>query len=87
MNSLCKLYLQCLQEKLKREKGETQSDIPKKKEKEETIILRPLNMTDLKEAKNQVNPSSNHIKWNLKRCGSRLTLVNLKNKLMAVQSC
>ncbi|CAD6233536.1 unnamed protein product [Miscanthus lutarioriparius] len=44
-------------EKLKREKGETQSDVPKKKEKEETIILRPLNMTDLKEAKNQVAAS------------------------------
>ncbi|XP_066400777.1 uncharacterized protein [Miscanthus floridulus] len=43
-------------EMLKREKGETQSDIPKKKEKE-TIILRPLNMTDLKEAKNQVAAS------------------------------
>jgi len=62
MNSLCKLYLQCLQEKLKREKGETQSDIPKKKEKE-TIILRPLNMTDLKEAKNQVNPSSYQVEF------------------------
>ena len=62
MNSLCKLYLQCLQEKLKCEKGETQSDIPKKKEKE-TIILRPLNMTDLKEAKNQVNPSSYQVEF------------------------
>jgi hypothetical protein len=57
MNSLCNLYLQSLQEKLKCEKGETPSD-PPKKEKEETIILRPLNMTDLKEAKNQVNPSA-----------------------------
>ena len=62
MNSLCKLYLQCLQEKLKCEKGETQSDVPKKKEKE-TIILRPLNMTDLKEAKNQVNPSSYQVEF------------------------
>jgi hypothetical protein len=61
---------------MKREKGKTPSDLPEKKEKEETIILRPLNMTDLKEAKNQV-----------KRCGRRLTLLNLKNKLMAVQSC
>jgi len=43
-------------EKLKCEKGETPSD-PPKKEKEETIILRPLNMTDLKEAKNQVAAS------------------------------
>lgn len=42
-------------EKLKREKGETPSDLPKKKE--ETITLRPLSMTDLKEAKNQVAAS------------------------------
>jgi len=63
MNSLFKLYLQCFQEKLKREKGETESDVPKKKEKEETIILRPLNMTDLKEAKNQVNPSSYQVEF------------------------
>ncbi|RLN24069.1 uncharacterized protein C2845_PM07G39580 [Panicum miliaceum] len=44
-------------EKLKREKGGTPSDLTKKKEKEEPIILRPLNMTDLKEAKNQVAAS------------------------------
>ncbi|TVU22963.1 hypothetical protein EJB05_32686 [Eragrostis curvula] len=44
-------------EKMKREKGETPSDLPKKKEKEEAIILRPLNMQDLKEAKNQVAAS------------------------------
>ncbi|CAO2175166.1 unnamed protein product [Urochloa humidicola] len=44
-------------EKLKREKGGTPSDPTKKKEKEEPIILRPLNMTDLKEAKNQVAAS------------------------------
>ncbi|WVZ72907.1 hypothetical protein U9M48_021294 [Paspalum notatum var. saurae] len=44
-------------EKLKREKGESPSDLAKKKEKEEAIILRPLNMTDLKEAKNQVAAS------------------------------
>jgi len=44
-------------EKMKREKGKTPSDLPEKKEKEETIILRPLNMTDLKEAKNQVAAS------------------------------
>jgi len=50
---LCSQYLQ---EKLKREKGGAPADLTKKKEKEETIILRPLNMTDLKEAKNQVNP-------------------------------
>jgi hypothetical protein len=74
-------YLQCLQEKLKREKGETPSDLPKKKE--ETITLRPLSMTDLKEAKNQVDPCLT--KRNLKRCGCRLTLFNLKNKLMAVR--
>ncbi|CAO2194282.1 unnamed protein product [Urochloa humidicola] len=44
-------------EKLKRENAGTPSDPTKKKEKEETIILRPLNMTDLKEAKNQVAAS------------------------------
>ncbi|RCV23508.1 hypothetical protein SETIT_5G011800v2 [Setaria italica] len=44
-------------EKLKREKGGAPSDSTKKKEKEEPIILRPLNMTDLKEAKNQVAAS------------------------------
>ncbi|KAG2594742.1 hypothetical protein PVAP13_5KG007700 [Panicum virgatum] len=44
-------------EKLKREKGGTPSELTKKKEKEEPIILRPLNMTDLKEAKNQVAAS------------------------------
>ncbi|CAL4959105.1 unnamed protein product [Urochloa decumbens] len=44
-------------EKLKREKAGTPSDATKKKEKEEPIILRPLNMTDLKEAKNQVAAS------------------------------
>ncbi|PVH39527.1 hypothetical protein PAHAL_5G529300 [Panicum hallii] len=44
-------------EKLKREKGGTPSDLTKKKEKEGPIILRPLNMTDLKEAKNQVAAS------------------------------
>ncbi|KAG2586049.1 spastin-like isoform X2 [Panicum virgatum] len=43
-------------EKLKREKGGAPADLTKKKEKE-TIILRPLNMTDLKEAKNQVAAS------------------------------
>uniref|UniRef100_A0A0A9BBE0 AAA+ ATPase domain-containing protein n=1 Tax=Arundo donax TaxID=35708 RepID=A0A0A9BBE0_ARUDO len=44
-------------EKIKREKGGAPSDPPKKNEKEEAIILRPLNMTDLKEAKNQVAAS------------------------------
>ncbi|KAL6626998.1 hypothetical protein ACP70R_030724 [Stipagrostis hirtigluma subsp. patula] len=44
-------------EKMKREKGETASDLPMKKEKEDAIVLRPLNMTDLKEAKNQVAAS------------------------------
>ncbi|PUZ58769.1 hypothetical protein GQ55_5G534700 [Panicum hallii var. hallii] len=44
-------------EKLKREKGGTPSDLTKKKENEGPIILRPLNMTDLKEAKNQVAAS------------------------------
>ncbi|KAL6874688.1 hypothetical protein ACP4OV_013353 [Aristida adscensionis] len=44
-------------EKMKREKGETPSDPPNRKEKDEAIILRPLNMTDLKEAKNQVAAS------------------------------
>ncbi|XP_062189346.1 uncharacterized protein LOC133892520 [Phragmites australis] len=43
-------------EKMKREKGENPPDLPKKKEKG-GIILRPLNMTDLKEAKNQVAAS------------------------------
>nr|CAB3475681.1 unnamed protein product [Digitaria exilis] len=44
-------------EKLKREKGGIPSDATKKNEKEEPIILRPLNMADLKEAKNQVAAS------------------------------
>ncbi|KAF0921183.1 hypothetical protein E2562_039223 [Oryza meyeriana var. granulata] len=44
-------------EKKKREQGGNSSDAPKTKEKDEAIILRPLNMTDLKEAKNQVAAS------------------------------
>lgn len=57
LNSLWKLCYHYLQEKLKREKGGIPSDATKKNEKEEPIILRPLNMSDLKEAKNQVSPS------------------------------
>ncbi|KAL5226941.1 hypothetical protein ABZP36_015206 [Zizania latifolia] len=41
-------------EKKKQEQGGNSSDAPKMKEKDEAIILRPLNMTDLKEAKNQL---------------------------------
>ena len=44
-------------EKKKREQGGNASDASKMKEKDETIILRPLNMKDLKEAKNQVAAS------------------------------
>lgn len=57
LNSLWNLCYHYLQEKLKREKGGIPSDATKKNEKEEPIILRPLNMSDLKEAKNQVSPS------------------------------
>lgn len=44
-------------EKKQREQGDNPSDPSKIKEKDEAIILRPLNMTDLKEAKNQVAAS------------------------------
>ncbi|KAL5222732.1 hypothetical protein ABZP36_027445 [Zizania latifolia] len=44
-------------EKKKREQEGNPSDAPKMREKDEAIILRPLNMTDLKEAKNQVAAS------------------------------
>uniref|UniRef100_A0A0D9UYI4 AAA+ ATPase domain-containing protein n=1 Tax=Leersia perrieri TaxID=77586 RepID=A0A0D9UYI4_9ORYZ len=44
-------------EKKKREQGGNPSDVSKIKEKDEAIILRPLNMKDLKEAKNQVAAS------------------------------
>uniref|UniRef100_A0A0E0BZA2 AAA+ ATPase domain-containing protein n=1 Tax=Oryza meridionalis TaxID=40149 RepID=A0A0E0BZA2_9ORYZ len=44
-------------EKKKREQGGNASDASKMKEKDETIILRALNMKDLKEAKNQVAAS------------------------------
>ena len=50
-----KLTLKYLQEKKKLEKGGTPLDPSKMKEKDKEVILRPLNMADLKEAKNQVN--------------------------------
>ena len=46
---------------MKLEKGGTPLDPSKIKEKEKEIILRPLNMKDLKEAKNQVSPSCSTI--------------------------
>jgi hypothetical protein len=51
---------------MKREKGEIPADLPKIKENEEVIILRTLNMQDLKEAKSQVSPSFYLTMWNLK---------------------
>lgn len=53
--------LKYLQEKKKLEKGGTPLDPSKIKEKDKEIILRPLNMADLKEAKNQVNRFSSTI--------------------------
>jgi hypothetical protein len=59
---------------MKRKKGEIPADLPKKNENEEAIILRPLNMQDLKEAKNQVNPSFYLTTWNLKNICSTQNL-------------
>ncbi|VAH59206.1 unnamed protein product [Triticum turgidum subsp. durum] len=51
------LTLEYLQEKMKLEKGGSPLDPSKIKQKDKEIILRPLNMADLKEAKNQVAAS------------------------------
>jgi hypothetical protein len=60
-NFYVKVTVKYLQEKKKLEQGGTPLDPSKIKEKEKEIVLRPLNMKDLKEAKNQVNPSSSTV--------------------------
>jgi hypothetical protein len=60
------------------EKGETPSDLPNEREKDEAIILRPLNIQDLKETKNQVNPSFWLGMWNLKNMCKHTEPVNVK---------
>ena len=52
---ILKLTLKYCQEKMKLEKGGTPLDPSKITQKDKELILRPLNMADLKEAKNQVN--------------------------------
>jgi hypothetical protein len=60
-NFYVKVTVKYLQEKKKLEQGGTPLDPSKIKEKEKEIVLRPLNMKDLKEAKNQVHPSSSTV--------------------------